>query len=159
MYSAVVVGYGPIGQTVARLLRDGNIEPVIVDVNLESTRRARSEGYRVVYGDATRPDVLDVAGIHQASALVISGPPGEQTVEIIRLARHMNPNVRVLSRSEYLKQTAIMRRAGADMVFSGEGETAVAMTEYILGFLHASPQQRDRERERLREEILRITGT
>ena len=159
IYRAVVVGYGPIGQTVARLLREGNIEPVIIDVNLESTRRARSEGYRVVYGDATRPDVLDVAGIHQASALVISGPPSEQAIEIIRLTRNMNPNVRVLSRSEYLKQTAVMRRAGADMVFSGEGETALAMTEYILEFLGATPQEMNRERERLREEILRITGT
>jgi CPA2 family monovalent cation:H+ antiporter-2 len=71
----------------------------------------------------------------------------------------MNPNVRVLSRSEYLKQTAVMRRAGADMVFSGEGETALAMTEYILEFLGATPQEMNRERERLREEILRITGT
>ena len=159
IYRAVVVGYGPIGQTVARLLREGNIEPVIIDVNLESTRRARSEGYRVVYGDATRPDVLDVAGIHQASALIISGPPNEQAIEIIRLTRNMNPNVRVLSRSEYLKQTAVMRRAGADMVFSGEGETALAMTEYILEFLGATPQEMNRERERLREEILRITGT
>jgi CPA2 family monovalent cation:H+ antiporter-2 len=159
IYSAVVVGYGPIGQTVARLLREGNIEPVIIDVNLESTRRARSEGYRVVYGDATRPDVLDVAGIHQASALIISGPPNEQAIEIIRLTRNMNPNVRVLSRSDYLKQTAVMRRAGADMVFSGEGETALAMTEYILEFLGATPQEMNRERERLREEILRITGT
>jgi CPA2 family monovalent cation:H+ antiporter-2 len=159
IYRAVVVGYGPIGQTVARLLQERNIEPVIIDVNLESTRRARSEGYRVVYGDATRPDVLDVAGIRQASALVISGPPSEQAIEIIRLARNMNPNVRVLSRSEYLKQTAVMRRAGADMVFSGEGETALAMTEYILEFLGATPQEMNSERERLREEILRITGT
>jgi CPA2 family monovalent cation:H+ antiporter-2 len=52
-----------------------------------------------------------------------------------------------------------MRRAGADMVFSGEGETALAMTEYILEFLGATPQEMNRERERLREEILRITGT
>jgi CPA2 family monovalent cation:H+ antiporter-2 len=159
IHSAVIIGYGPIGQTAARLLREANIEPVIIDMNLESTRRAREEGHRVVYGDASRPDVLEAAGIRQAKALVISGPPTEHTVEIIGIARNMNPNVRVLSRSEYLKETAKIRRAGADMVFSGEGQTALAMTESILEFLGATPQQIDRERERMREEILRITGT
>src|SRR5438094_38989 len=50
-YRAVVVGYGPIGQTVARLLRDGRIEPIIIETNLETTRRLRSEGHQTVYGD------------------------------------------------------------------------------------------------------------
>src|SRR6267142_936185 len=92
-YRAVVVGYGPIGQTVARLLRDGGIEPVIVETNLETTRRVRNEGHQVVYGDAAGPEVLEAAGIRTAVALVVSGPTSEQGAEIIRLTRNMNPNI------------------------------------------------------------------
>src|SRR5262249_37354752 len=143
--------------TVARLLREGGVEPVIVDVNLGLTRRLRSEGHNVIYGDATRPEVLDAAGIRVAVALVISGPPFQQTVEIIRTARSMNPRVRVLSRSHYLRETGVMREAGADEVFSGEGEVALAMTEYIQGFLGATSEQIDRERQRVREEVFRST--
>ena len=66
--------------------------------------------------------------------------------------------MRVLSRSNYLTETAIMRTAGADAVFSGEGEVALAMTEYILGVLGATPEQMDRERQRVREEVFRISG-
>jgi CPA2 family monovalent cation:H+ antiporter-2 len=69
----------------------------------------------------------------------------------------MNPNVRALSRSYYLRETAMMRAAGADEVFSGEGEVALAMTEYILGVLGATPEQIDRERQRVREEVFRIS--
>src|SRR5262249_41935541 len=111
-YRAVVVGYGPIGQTVARLLREGGIEPVIIETNLETARRARTEGQKVVYGDATHPDALDAASIRTAVALVVSGPTSEQGAEIIRTARAMNPNLRVLARSYYLKETALMRDAG-----------------------------------------------
>jgi CPA2 family monovalent cation:H+ antiporter-2 len=156
-YRAVVVGYGPIGQTVARLLEQGGIEPVIIDTNLETTRRVRSEGHRVVFGDATHTDILEAAGIRQAVALIVSGPSSEQASEIIRIARNINPNVRALSRSYYLRETAMMRAAGADEVFSGEGEVALAMTEYILGVLGATPEQMDRERQRVREEVFRIS--
>jgi len=158
VYRAVVVGYGPIGQTVARLLRDGHIEPIIIETNLETTRRVRSEGHQIVYGDATRPAVLEAAGIHNAVALVISGPTSEQSAEIIRIARSVNPTVRVLARSYYLRETAIMREAGADEVFSGEGEVAFAMTENILRMLGATPEQMDRARERVHEEVFQMSG-
>jgi len=155
-YRAVVVGYGPIGQTVARLLRDGGIDPVIIETNLETTRRARTGGHRVIYGDATHSEVLEAAGTQTAIALVVSGPTSEQAAEIIRIARRMNPTLRVLARSYYLQETDFMRKAGANEVFSGEGEVALAMTEYILGELGATPEQMDRERQRVRDEVFRM---
>jgi CPA2 family monovalent cation:H+ antiporter-2 len=156
LYRAVVVGYGPIGQTVSRLLREGGLEPVIIDMSLEATHRVRSEGYSAIYGDAARSEVLEAAGTRTAVALVVSGPAPEQCAEIIRTARSMNPGVRVLARSNYLRDTAVMRKAGADEVFSGEGEVALAMTEYVLGILGATSEQMDRERQRVREAIFGI---
>jgi predicted Kef-type K+ transport protein len=46
-----------------------------------------------------------------------------------------------------------MRHAGADAVFSGEGEVALAMTEHVLGILGATSEQIDRERQRVRKEV------
>jgi len=153
----VIVGYGPIGQMVARLLREEGVQPVLVEMNVDTARRLRVDGYPVVYGDATRPEVLEAAGIRTARALVISGPTAEQRAEIIRFARNMNPNIRVLVHSSYLRDVPIMRDAGADEVFSGEGEVALAMIQYILGDLGATPEQMDRERKRVHEEIVRIS--
>jgi monovalent cation:H+ antiporter-2, CPA2 family len=153
----VIVGYGPIGQMVARLLREEAVQPVLVEMNVDTTRRLRNEGHAVVYGDATRPEVLEAAGIRTARALVISGPTAEQRAEIIRLARKMNPNIRVLVHSSYLRDVPIMRDAGADEVFSGEGEVALGMIQYILSDLGATPDQINRERKRVHEEIVRIS--
>jgi monovalent cation:H+ antiporter-2, CPA2 family len=156
-YRAVVVGFGPIGETLTRLLLNGGIEPTVVETNLETTRRISKGGQRVVYGDATHPHILEAAGISTAVALVISGPTPQQVAEIIRLARSANPKLRVLARANYLRETAPIRQAGADEVFTGEGEVALAMTEYILSVLGGTPEQMDRERQRVREEIFRIS--
>ena len=158
-FHAVVVGYGPIGQTVSRLLLDGGIEPVIVETNLQTVHRARKEGRRAIYGDATREDILRAAGIDSAVALVLSSSATDQTPEIIRSARKANPEMRVIARSNYLREAEAMRRAGAQAVFSGEGEVALAMTEHILGFLGVTAEQMDRERQRVREEVFPGTHT
>jgi len=152
-FRAVVVGYGPIGKTVSRLLRDGGIEPVIIETNLDTAHRARNQGLRVIYGDAAHADILEAAGIDSAVALILSASTTEHTAEIIRIARKINPGLRIIARANYLREADAMRTAGAEAVFAGEGEVALAMTEHILGFLGATPEQMDRERQRVRQEV------
>jgi len=152
-FRAVVVGYGPIGKTVSRLLRDGGIEPVIIETNLDTAHRARNQGLRTLYGDAAHADILEAAGIDSAVALILSASTTEHTAEIIRIARKINPGLRIIARANYLREADAMRTAGAEAVFAGEGEVALAMTEHILGFLGATPEQMDRERQRVRQEV------
>jgi CPA2 family monovalent cation:H+ antiporter-2 len=152
-HRAVIVGYGPIGQTVARLMKEAGIHPVVIEMNLETVRRLRAEGLHAVYGDATRPEVLEAAGLRSATALLISGPAPDQAAETARLARQMNSGLRVLARSHYLGDAADMRAAGVDEVFTGEGEVALAVTEYVLGQLGSTPEQMDMARRRVRREV------
>jgi len=152
-FRAVVVGYGPIGKTLSRLLRDGGIEPVIIETNLDTAHRARNQGLRTLYGDAAHADILEAAGIDSAVALILSASTTEHTAEIIRIARKINPGLRIIARANYLREADAMRTAGAEAVFAGEGEVALAMTEHILGFLGATPEQMDRERQRVRQEV------
>lgn len=157
-FRAVVVGYGPIGKTLSRLLRDGGIEPVIIETNLNTAHRARNQGLRTIYGDAAHADILEAAGINSAVALILSASTTEHTAEIIRIARKINPGLRVIARANYLREADAMRTAGAEAVFAGEGEVALAMTEHILGFLGATPEQMDRERQRVRQEVFPKTA-
>jgi len=59
----------------------------------------------------------------------------------------------VLARASYLRETAALRAAGADEVFSGEGEVALAFTAAILARLGATAEQLDRERARIHAEL------
>ncbi len=150
---AVVVGYGPVGQTVARLLQENDIEPVIVELNIETVQRLKAGGIAAVYGDATRIETLTQAGVEHAVALILSASSIEGGQEIVRQTRALNPGIRVLARTAYVRQLAELRAAGADVVFAGEGEVAMAMTETILRNLGATSEQIDRERERVRASL------
>jgi CPA2 family monovalent cation:H+ antiporter-2 len=52
-----------------------------------------------------------------------------------------------------------LRAAGADGVFAGEGEVALAMTEFILDSFGATPEQVDRERDRIRRDLFSTKKT
>ena len=155
-HRAVVVGYGPVGRTVTRLLRENDIEPTVVELNLETVRRLREAGVSAVYGDARDGATLRSAGAAEAGSLILSasGLGGE---EIVRLARELNPGIQVLARSTYVRELPALRQAGAE-AFSGEGEVALAFTVAILEGLGATPEQIDRERERAHAELLGEPG-
>ena len=151
-HHAVVVGYGPVGQTVVRLLRENDITSTVIEMNLETVKQLQKEGVSAVYGDASHRDTLRAAGVHQAATLILSSSSLHGSEEVIRLARELNPDIRVLTRAAYLRERASLIAAGADEVITSEGEIALAMAEEILTALGATPEQIDRERERLREE-------
>lgn len=148
---AIVVGYGPIGRSLARLLRDNHIEPTIIELNHETVSALSARGERAVYGDAAQAEILERAGVAQAGSLIFtaSGP----AEAVIQRARAENPRLLIIARAGYLREAAALREAGARVVISSEGEVALAMTERLLGELGATGDQLDRARDRVRSEI------
>ena len=148
-HRAIVVGYGPVGQNVARLLRENSIQVTVVELNLATVRRLRAEGVAAVYGDASQRETLEEAGVARAGSVILSAAGDKSPEPIIRLARQLNPGVRILVRSAYARELPMLRAAGAERAFSGEGEVALAMAVAILEHLGATPEQIDRERARV----------
>ena len=152
-HRAVVIGYGPVGQTLARLMRDNDFDVTIVDLNLETVQRLRREGLQAVYGDASHAETLKEAGVVGAAVLILSSSTISNGRELIREARQLSPRIRVLARTTYLRDQPELRAAGADDVFAGEGEVALSMTEHILREFGATSEQIERESERIRDEL------
>ncbi len=152
-HRAVIVGYGPVGRTVARLMRANDIEPTVVDLNLETVQQLRGEGFAAVYGDASHLETMKEAGVADARFLILSASSIRAGSEIVRHARQLNPRLEVLARTAYLREQPELRAVGADEVFAGEGEVALSMTEHILRELGATEEQIDRESERIRSEL------
>jgi CPA2 family monovalent cation:H+ antiporter-2 len=152
-HRAVVIGFGPTGRTVVRLLRDNGIESTVVELNIDSVRAMREQGIDAVYGDATRPETLEASGIARAGILILGSAGMTNSTEVIRAARQLNPDVRVLARASYLRDTTSLKEAGANSVYSGEGEVALAFIEDILDRLGATAEQIDRERARAHGEL------
>ncbi len=154
LHHAIVIGYGPVGQTVTRLLVENGIVCTIVELNVETTRSLLAQGVRAIYGDASHRNVLEEAGISRAGSLILSASSLPAREEIIRTARELNPSIRIMARTMYIRELSALREEGLRSVFSGEAEVALALTEEILVNLGASPEQIERERKRVRRELL-----
>jgi CPA2 family monovalent cation:H+ antiporter-2 len=158
-HRAIVVGYGPVGQTVVRLLMDRGIEPTVIEMSIEMVRQLQQEGIRAVYGDVNQHEVRESAGIRKAASLILSSSASTASVEAIRGAREENSKIHIVCRASYLRQAEPLRRAGADEVFAGEGEVALAMTDSLLRDLGGTPEQLDEFREQLRSKLLAFAKT
>ena len=153
-HRAIVVGYGPIGQTVVRLLMDRGIAPTVIEMNIETVRRLQQEGIHAVYGDVNQHEIREKAGIDEAASLILSASGSAGSIEAIRGAREANPHVHIVVRADFLREADSLRRAGAGEIFSGEGEVALAMTNSILRELGGTPEQLDEFRDQLRSRLL-----
>jgi CPA2 family monovalent cation:H+ antiporter-2 len=158
-HRAVVIGYGPTGRTVVRLLRENQIEPTVVELNMDSVRGLQREDINAVYGDATRLEVLTAANVASAGSLILTSAGMALSTEVIRAARQLNPKLRVLARAAYLRDLLPLKQAGADTAYSGEGEVALAFIEDILETLGATPEQIERGRARAHGQLFGVQET
>jgi CPA2 family monovalent cation:H+ antiporter-2 len=138
---AVVVGYGPVGRLVDALLRDAGLETAIVDMNIDTVRQLQSKGRIAIYGDASRREVLEQAGIRDAVHLVLSLPNSEERGSLVMLARELNPSIEITARARYLAEREVLTRAGANTVVSEEGESGIALARRVLERRGLEPAQ------------------
>jgi CPA2 family monovalent cation:H+ antiporter-2 len=153
-HRVIVVGYGPVGRTLSRILEDNGIQVVVVETNLQTVQDLRAKGELAVYGDASLREVLHHAGIEKADGLIIAAS-SVSAHTVVKAARELNPAIRVLTRTAYLREAEKLREAGANAVFSSEGEVALAMSAFLMRQLGATDEQIDRERDRVRAELFR----
>jgi CPA2 family monovalent cation:H+ antiporter-2 len=140
--TVVIVGYGPVGRTVARRAREYGLEPVVIDINIDTILSLQAEGKHALYGDATRSSILREAGIMKAGYLVVSLPDVSASVAVISTAREMNPRIKVLARTRYLAAGGSLEQSGADAVCYDEAEAATALGVILRAHLKAEQAEK-----------------
>jgi len=129
---AIVVGYGPVGQTVTRLLAEFEINPVIVETNVDVVLELQQRGKQARFGDARRPEILRAARLDAAAYLLVTVPHADISLRIIQAAREVAPLVRIITRAEYINQSEAFIQAGAAIIRYDEAESAAALAEALL---------------------------
>ena len=150
---AVVVGYGPTGRALTRLLRENSVAPTVIEMNIDTVQALRAEGIDAIFGDASHPDTLTAARVATAASFIVSTAGLPEIEETLKSARAQNPRAQILVRAIYLRDVPRLKHAGADLVISGEAEVALALTAAMLERLGATPEQIDRERARVHAEL------
>ncbi len=138
---AIVVGYGPVGQTVTRLLAEFEINPMIVETNVDAVLELQQRGKQALFGDASRPEILRAARLDAAAYLIVTVPQAEISLQIIQAAREVAPVIRILARAEYINQSDAFTEAGATMIRYDEVESAAALAEALLQDIDVPAEQ------------------
>jgi CPA2 family monovalent cation:H+ antiporter-2 len=129
---AIIVGYGPVGRVVDALLRDAGFATVIIDMNIDTVRSLSRSHHPAIYGDATRREVLDQAGIRRAAHLVVTLPQTGGRSDLVMAARELNPAVSVTVRARYLAEREALLDAGANRIVYEEGEAGIALARHVM---------------------------
>lgn len=138
---SIVVGYGPVGQNVTKILHEFGIEPTIIELNIDTVLEIQAQGRHALYGDASRSEILETAGIATAKYLIVTMPHSEMSLGIVHTAREENPEVRILARARFLHQIPELEHAGATIIRCDESEAAGALAEALLQDIKAPKTQ------------------
>ena len=95
----IIAGFGRYGQIIGRLLLAQDIPTTVLDHDAEMIETARSFGYRVFYGNATRLDLLRTAGAATAQILMVAVDDVEQSLAIVDLAKEHFPQLQLVVRA------------------------------------------------------------
>jgi len=129
---AIVVGYGPVGRLVDALLRDADMETVVVDHNADTVAGLVQQGRLAIYGDAERAEILEQAGIRRATHIVVTLPHSTDRVPLVMTARELNSGVEITVRARYLREREALQAAGARTIVCEEGEAGMAMARHVM---------------------------
>jgi CPA2 family monovalent cation:H+ antiporter-2 len=123
----VLIGFGLGGQNLARVLKSRQIHYVAIDSNAVSVRAALGRKEPVIYGDATRSELLHSASVANAKLVVVAISDAIATREVITGVRAIAPNVPILARTRYVLEVDALERAGATQVVVEELEATLEM--------------------------------
>ncbi|WP_412060565.1 cation:proton antiporter [Rubrivirga sp. IMCC45206] len=129
----IVVGYGPAGRRLGRVLGEVGVPYAVSDLNPASLREADADGAATVFGDAAREPILKSLGVERAKLLVVAINDGAATRRIVAVARHLNPTLQIFARTRFLGDVESLTAAGADVVVPEELETTVRLFTHVLG--------------------------
>jgi voltage-gated potassium channel len=114
----IICGFGRNGQQAARTLRAHKVPFVVIEKDPESLRDWLDESPDLIYlqDDAIEDDVLELAGIRRARALLVTLPEDADNVFIVLTARDLNPGLQIISRASAPNAAPKLYKAGANNV-------------------------------------------
>jgi CPA2 family monovalent cation:H+ antiporter-2 len=131
----IICGYGRCGQNLARLLEAEGIPYMALDLDPDRVRQAAVAGHSVVFGDAARLQALMAAGLHRASAVVITHLDTASAIKVLHHTHEHAPQVPVVVRTVDDVDIDKLREAGATEVVPEAIEASLMLASHALALV------------------------
>lgn len=137
----VICGYGRVGQHVAKLLTHIPYPYLAIDLDSSLIQQAALAGDAVIYGDATHPAILSIAGIKHAKAIVICFVDVNTTIKAIGIIRQTYHNIPILVRCKDQNDWTLLQNQGATRIVTEIFEESMTLAHQVLEILEV-PQNK-----------------
>jgi len=152
----LIAGFGRYGQIIARVMLAEGIPCTLLDHDADMIEAARSFGYRVFYGDATRLDLLRIAGAASAKVLVVAVDDPEQSLKIVDLARKHFPQLQIVARARDVTHWHKLRDHGVTLVVRELFESSLRSARSVLELLGHDPAEVRQTARRFRQHNMEL---
>ena len=130
--TVIIAGIGRFGQIVNRLVESAGFDTVVVDNNLATVQMMRKFGFRGFFGDPTRPDLLNAAGLEDAQVLVVAIDDKANAVKLVRYARKTRPDLHIIARARDRVHVHELYDAGANDIVREMFDSSLRAGRYAL---------------------------
>ncbi len=152
----LIAGFGRYGQIVARMMLAEGVSCTVLEHDAEMVEVARSFGYQVFYGDASRLDLLRTAGAGSARVLMVAVDAVEQSLAIVDLVQAHFPHLRIVARARDVTHWNQLRDRNVRLVQRELFESSLRSGRSVLELLGHSPEEADTTVRRFRAHNLEL---
>jgi len=137
----IIAGFGRYGQIVGRLLHANGITPTVLEHDAEQIEALRRFGFRVHYGDATRLDLLRIAGAARARVLVVAVDGIEPSLELVDIVRENFPNLTIVARARNVQHWYQLNERGVRFIERETLDAALMSGRSVLEVMGLEPHR------------------
>jgi CPA2 family monovalent cation:H+ antiporter-2 len=128
----IIAGIGRFGQVVNRLVRTSGISTVVLDSDMTTIETMRRFGVKGFFGDPSRPELLQAAGLAEAQVLVVAVDDRTNATNIVKYARQVRPDIHIVARAVDRVHVYELYQAGANDTVRETFDSSVRAGRYVL---------------------------
>ena len=121
----IIAGFGRYGQIVGRILQAAGTKATVLDHDPEQIEAVQRFGYRIFYGDATRLDLLRIAGAATARVIIVAIDDVDQSIELVKTVQEHFPKLQIVARARNVTHWYALRNLGVTQIERETFESAL----------------------------------
>jgi CPA2 family monovalent cation:H+ antiporter-2 len=137
----IIIGFGRVGQMIAKLLAAEDINYIALSVQIGTVARAKKIGLPVYYGDGSRREVLNAVGVDRARAAIITINDPTVAETAVRSIRAAVPQIPIIARALDLERVLMLEKAGANLAVSEMVEASLQLGGALLRSIGITDQE------------------
>lgn len=137
----LIAGFGRFGQIIGRLLYSQGVGVTVLDHDPDQIEFLRQYGLKVFYGDATRLDLLEAAGIARARILVVAIDGMDESLQLIDRVRERFPELQIYARARHVSHVYQLKDRGVHLFEREMFEGSLMLGRRVLEGLGFDPAE------------------